>query len=166
MKERYEYEKEHIYHHGSGNDVSGNGLLDHSGGTCAGRAKPGGIPSGHRLRPLEVFSALSGRREGSNPTWYQHSDYYICNSQGKRLEHVDNANGYYAQSPRVISLPPGKYLVKARAKDTLRIDVPVVIKPGEITRVHLDGDWQPLSATPGTKLVEAPAGYPVGWCVD
>jgi hypothetical protein len=115
---------------------------------------------------LEVFSALSGRGEGNNPTWYQHSDYYLCNFHGRRLEHVENAPGYYAQSPRLINLPPGKYIVEARAKDTLRADVPVVIKPGEITRVHLDGNWQPLAETPKTEVVKAPAGYPVGWRVD
>jgi hypothetical protein len=82
---------------------------------------------------LAVFSALSGRAEGDNPIWYQHSDYYICDSHGRRLEHVENSTGHYAQSPRVISLPPGKYIVVARAKDVLKAKVPVVIKPGEIT---------------------------------
>lgn len=26
---------------------------------------------------LQVFSSLVGRAEGENPTWHQHSDYYI-----------------------------------------------------------------------------------------
>jgi hypothetical protein len=115
---------------------------------------------------LEVFSALSRRIEGDNPTWYQHSDYYVCDSRGRRLEHVDNNTGYYDQSPRLINLPPGKYLVKARAIDMVQAEVPVVIKPGEITRVHLDGNWRPLAETPDTSVVKSPAGYPIGWCVN
>jgi hypothetical protein len=115
---------------------------------------------------LEVFSALSERTEGNNPNWYQHSDYYLYDSHGRRLEHVDNNTGHYDQSPRLLNLPPGRYIVEARAKDMLRAEVPVVIKPGEITRVHLDGNWQPPSDTPMPKLVNAPAGYPVGWRVD
>lgn len=126
---------------------------------------PAGIQTTAANGQLAVFSALSGRAEGDNPIWYQHSDYYICDSHGRRLEHVENSTGHYAQSPRVISLPPGKYIVVARAKDVLKAKVPVVIKPGEITRVHLDGNWKPLGEPP-TDVVEAPAGYPVGWRGD
>jgi hypothetical protein len=115
---------------------------------------------------LQVFSALSGRVEGDNPTWYQHSDYYLCDADGRIMKHVDNAIGYYAQDPRLIALPPGKYMVKARAKGVMRAEVPVVIKSGEITRVHLDGKWQPLAQIPKTEVLKAPAGYPVGWPSD
>lgn len=115
---------------------------------------------------LEVFSALSGHSEGNNPTWYRHTDYYICNYQGKRLEHVDDAMGHYSRSPRIITLPSGKYIVKARAKGILRTDVPVVIKPGETTEVHLDGNWQPPAITSAMELVNTPAGYPVGWSAN
>jgi hypothetical protein len=60
-------------------------------------------------------------------------------------------------------LLPGKYIVRARAKGILRVEVPVLIKSVEITRVHLDGNWQPPAEAPKTELVRAPAGYPVGW---
>ena len=112
---------------------------------------------------LEVFSALSGRREGDNPTWYQHTGYYIYSRHGRPLEHVNNTVGYYSQAPSIVALPPGKYIVEARAKDALCMKVPVVIKAGEITRVHLDGDWQPSSGASGKELVRAPGGYPIGW---
>jgi hypothetical protein len=112
---------------------------------------------------LEVFSALTPRMEGTNPTWYQHTDYYVCHPQGQRLQHIANYTGYYALAPRVITLPPGQYLVEARAKNILQVKVPVVIKSGEITRVHLDGNWQPGSGMPKAELVYAPTGYPAGW---
>lgn len=110
---------------------------------------------------LEVYSAFSDRREGNDPTWRQHSSYYIYTAGGRRLQHVVNAPGYYSTMPRLVTLPPGEYIVNARAKDALWTKVPVVIKPNEITRVHLDGNWQPN--VPGVEVVMAPAGYPIGW---
>jgi hypothetical protein len=124
---------------------------------------PAGVQTASTQGQLEVFSALSGRREGNNPTWYQHTDYSVYNYQGKKLEHVWNTTGYYEQTPRTIALPVGKYIVEARANNVLQARVPVLIKPGEITRVHLDGHWQPPSDTPQTEVVRAPGGYPVGW---
>ena len=113
---------------------------------------------------LEVFSALSGHREGENPTWYRRTDYELCNAQGQRLQHVPNFVSHYSQAPQLILLPPGEYIVEARAKGILWVRVPVVIKAGARTSVHLDGAWQP-SAEP-SQLVSAPAGYPVGWRTD
>lgn len=122
---------------------------------------PGNVAFATGKGQLEVFSALSGRSEGNNPTWQQHSDYFIYTAQGMRVKYVMNAPGYYSTVPRLVQLPAGKYIVKARAKDALWTTVPVVIKPGEITRVHLDGKWEPNAQ--GTEVVMAPEGYPVGW---
>ena len=112
---------------------------------------------------LVVYSAWQGRTEGNNPVWHQHSDYVLYDPQGRRLRYVDNTVGNYERTPRVVTLPAGKYFVKAQAEDYLGVKVPVVIEPGRTTRVHLDGDWKPPVATPTTELVSVPAGYPVGW---
>lgn len=112
---------------------------------------------------LQVFSALEGHSEGNDPAWFQHTGYYLYNSHGRLLRHVDNTVGYYARAPRLISLPAGKYLVKAQAKDAFWLEAPVVIKPGQTTDIHLDGDWRLPASTPKADLVSAPAGYPVGW---
>src|SRR5215469_3770861 len=73
---------------------------------------------------LEVFSALTGRTEGDNPTWYQHTDYTIYNQHALAVKRVRNTIGYYAAAPHVINLPPGKYFVKAEAKDCPIVTVP------------------------------------------
>ena len=112
---------------------------------------------------LEVFSALTGRSEGDNPSWYQHSRYLVYNRLGKRLESVGNTVGYYAEMPRLISLPPGDYLVKAQAKGHWWVEVPVKIERGRTTRVHLDAAWQMPPGTSKSELVSIPAGYPIGW---
>lgn len=122
---------------------------------------PAGVAGVTGNGQLEVFSALSGRTAGNDPSWRQHSDYFIFNSQGRRVKHVMNAPGYYSTLPRLVTLRAGDYTVKARAKGALWTSVPVVIKPDEITRVHLDGNWEP--GAPGAEVVMAPEGYPVGW---
>ncbi len=126
---------------------------------------PAGVVSQTRDGQLEVYSDLIVRTEGDNPTWYQHRDYTVYDPQGKPVEHVRNTVGYYARRPSSISLPPGKYLVRAEAKDYLRVEVPVVIKSGQITRVHLDDDWRPTDA-PQTVVVSLPTGNPVGWAAN
>ena len=123
-------------------------------------------PTGPQTRAkrgqLEVFSAMTGVAEGNNPTWYQHSDYEICRPRGEVLKYVMNSPGHYSSGPRLISLPPGEYVVKAEAKDCASVEVPVVIKPGQVTKVHLDDAWRP-SALRKTALVRLPTGNPVGW---
>ena len=122
---------------------------------------PGGVAAATGDGQLEVYSAFSTRSAGIDPTWRQHSSYYIYTASGQRLRYVTNEMGYYSTSPRLVNLPPGKYVVKAPAEGALWTKVPVVIKPGEITHVHLDGNWQPNA--PVAKVVMAPEGYPIGW---
>ena len=84
----------------------------------------------------------------------------------RELERVGNTVGYYARAPRIITLRPGRYVVKTLAKDYVWMEVPVVIEPGRITRVHLDAAWRPPAPASKAELVCAPAGYPVGWRTD
>ena len=124
---------------------------------------PSGLQTKSLNGQLEVFSRLKGHSEGNNPPWYQHADYSIYDPQGNELQHVDNTVGYYATAPRVITLPAGKYLIKAPAKGVFPLEVPVMIESGRLTSVHLDGAWKLPANTPGTQYVNSPSGYPVGW---
>ena len=112
---------------------------------------------------LQVFSSLTGRREGENPTWYQHTDYYVYDAEGKVVKHVANSAGYYAEAPRSLSLSAGRYLVKAQAKDYSWVEVPVTIESGRTTRVHLDDNWKLPAHTSTSELVSMPNGQPAGW---
>jgi len=119
---------------------------------------------------LEVFSALQKCRDGNefdvNPAWYQHTDYTVYNLKRERIKHVFNTVGHYAEAPCLITLPSGEYLVQAQAQGYLRVTVPVVIEPGQTTRVHLDATWKPSTQSPKMQLVSTPSGYPVGWRPD
>jgi hypothetical protein len=120
---------------------------------------------------LQVFSSLAEQSDNQNqaskdPVWYQHADYRIYDLHGKLVKRVDNTIGHYEQAPRRVALPPGKYLVRAPAKDYLQVEVPVTIERGRTTSVHLDDKWQPLAVAPNRELVWMPNGNPVGWRAD
>jgi|SRR5215469_5908544 len=112
---------------------------------------------------LVVYSAMVGRVEGDNPTWYQHTDYYLEGAQ--KSKRVDNTVGHYTQRPRTEHLAPGEYTVRAQAGDGQWVTVPVVIRRGETTVVSLDGSWNPGNGT-GVAVVRMPDGSPVGWRSD
>lgn len=123
---------------------------------------PAGANTHAAAGDLEVYSALLGHSQGNNPTWEQHADYIIYDQNGHRVRYVRNAAGYYSRQPVVVSLPPGKYIVKTEAKDFFRVDVPVVVEAGRTTRIHLDDQWRPGS-TALAQIVTLPSGTPVGW---
>jgi hypothetical protein len=126
---------------------------------------PAALENPAKKGQLEVFSALTPRTEGNNPTWYQHTDYTIYNLHGRTVKHVNNTIGYYSSEPRLINLPPGKYLVKAEAEDYPSVTVPVIIDSGRITKVHLDDAWRPADDRK-TAFITLPAGNPVGWSTN
>jgi hypothetical protein len=116
---------------------------------------------------LEVFSRLARRTDDQNqdstyPVWYQHSDYYICDLQGKILRRVHNVVGHFEETPKLVNLPAGEYLVLAQAKGYYWVKAPVEIKRGQTTTVHLDGGWIAPSYA-GSSLVKLPNGQAVGW---
>jgi hypothetical protein len=76
---------------------------------------------------------------------------------------VFNAAGHYDPDPRILNLPPGRYIVEAQSAPTYWVRVPVTILRGETTRVHLDGNWTPPSYADKTQVVTLPDGKPVGW---
>lgn len=120
------------------------------------------IPSS-RMGYLRVFSEREPIEEGDDPVYYQHTDYKIYDARGKVMRQVGNTNGHFDTSPRAVSLPPGRYTVKARAKDYLSVWVPVIIEPGRTTSVHLDDRWACPTNTPRNEFVFEPTGSPVGW---
>jgi len=112
---------------------------------------------------LLVFSSLVGRSEGNNPTWHQHTSYYIYDLDGRQVKHVHNSIGYYAKAPLPVDLPAGSYLVKAKASGYFWVDVPVTIERGRTTEVHLDDNWQLPVETSDRELVKMPNDNLVGW---
>ena len=89
--------------------------------------------------------------------------------------HLENWSGTWRtalgttpNSPAPELLPAGKYVVQARAKGygNVWIEVPVIIRGGQTTQVHLDNEWMVPADISKTELVRIPNGYPVGWRAD
>jgi hypothetical protein len=118
---------------------------------------------------LQVFSKVVHQYDDQNQGgdgisgWQQHTDYSIYDLHGKPVLHVFNETGHYAETPKQIALPVGKYLVKAQAKDYFWVPVPVEIEAGRTTKVHLDDNWEIPANTSKDVLVRLLSGTPVGW---
>ncbi len=83
---------------------------------------------------------------GKNDFMYEpaHTDYTIYTQDGKVFKYVRNARTDGDAQPARVSLPPGKYTVKARARDYGWVTVPVVIEPGKLTIVNLQRGSNPV----------------------
>ena len=130
---------------------------------------PNGVQTASSMGFLQVLSRERTRSDDQNqagdaePVWHQHTNYRIYDQHGHLVKRVNNASGHYAESAEVVSLPPGKYVVRAPAKDYPWIQVMVKIEAGRTTRVHLDEKWVPPADAAQGEVVIMPDGNPVGW---
>ena len=98
-----------------------------------------------------------------NSFYHPHTDYLVYSTDGRLLKRVSNHQGHEDESPAIVTLKPGQYIVKARAEFFGQTSIPVVIEPNRTTKVILQPGWDPGKAVAGTQLVRMPAGYAVGW---
>lgn len=138
-------------------------------------------PAGHEARGpngrLLVFSRLEAHNDNGSmtaedltgeiltgdPDYYQHTAYVIYNQLGKRIRRIGNTVGHYSEAPREVELTPGNYFVQAEAECYGRVAIPVQIKSGRTTILHLDKRWRPPLSYKEGDLVRLPGGYAVGW---
>jgi hypothetical protein len=106
---------------------------------------------------------------GKNEFLYEpaHTDYTIYTQKGDVFRRVRNARDPNDQAPALVTLPAGSYKVEAEGLscDSSRVNVlmPVVIKPGQATIAHLEGDWNPPGQYQETELATLPCGRIIGW---
>jgi hypothetical protein len=112
---------------------------------------------------LQVFTATDEYELDHDVPYFPHQDYEIYSGTGSRLRRVWNSQSHEDETPAVVTLPAGKYLVKADAELYGFVTVPVVIRPAELTRVILQPGWSPKPAVARSELVRIPQGYYVGW---
>jgi len=96
-----------------------------------------------------------------------HGNYSIYDANGKFIKRVSNAKGMNDASPTQVKLAPGNYLVEAVTEeyDAFRhpVVIPVEIKSGLSTVVHLDGTGRPEPSQANADLVKFPNGEIIGW---
>lgn len=92
-----------------------------------------------------------------------HSGYEIDDADGKLLRRVDNRSGPFYQTPAAVALPPGKYLVKARATNYGVVTVPVIVKESETTTLDLEAtQFRQHKPTDAGQWVRLPGGEVIG----
>jgi hypothetical protein len=106
---------------------------------------------------------------GKNAFLYEpaHSDYTIYTPNGEVFKHVRNARDQNDDTPTVVKLPAGSYKVEAEAvncdANRVKVLMAVVIKPGQPTLAHLEGDWNPMGQFKDTEVAKLPCGRVIGW---
>ena len=112
---------------------------------------------------LQVFTETDEYEWNHDVPYFPHRDYQIYTSDDKRLRRVWNSQSYEDETPTVVDLPAGNYLVKADAEFYGPVTVPVVIRPGQLTKVILQPGWHPGNSVVVSDLVQMPNGYYIGW---
>ncbi len=116
---------------------------------------------------LVVFSAFDSSPHFNRSQYRrQYTNYSVLTADGQQMVRmVHNDSGKLAEGPEKLELPAGKYLVLARANGYGLVRVPVVIRRGQTTTLHLEGSvWWPASTGIGTSNpVRLPHQEIVGW---
>ncbi len=111
---------------------------------------------------LQVFSETDEYTD-DDEYYFPHRDYLIYTTTGKRLRQVWNHHDRFDETPTIVPLPAGQYVVKADADFYGRVTIPVEIRANQTTRVVLQPGWKPTGAFSSSDLVQLPNGYWAGW---
>jgi hypothetical protein len=124
--------------------------------------QPGGLYP-HEGR-LEVYSATEEHFDGDT-AYYPHTDYRVLTRDGSVLKEVRNAISRSDEIPATVTLPSGVYTVVAESETSGIVSMPVVVRTGRTTVLHLerDKDWTPPALARESDLIHLPNGQPIGF---
>jgi hypothetical protein len=110
---------------------------------------------------LVVYTATFAAtlEEGEYPA---HTDYIVGTASDRLIEHVTNRTGSFDKRPATVNLASGEYHVRAQYDRGGFVIIPVAVRAGTTTTIHLDGLLMP-AGTPADPI-RLPNGSPVGWC--
>lgn len=124
-----------------------------------------GSPSNHGT--LLIYSAFRRNPDFNSRDPYrpEYSDYEILTADGNLLQRVHNNSGTMMQDAVPVTLPVGKFQVKARANGYGVVTIPVIIATKQSTVLHLEGGgfWPDESVFNQTNAVRLPDGLIIGW---
>jgi hypothetical protein len=128
-------------------------------GPCGPGAAPGAV-DGH----LMVYSCWDFSRPADYDYDYvMRTPYNVYLPDGQLLQQVQNDSGGFDRDPVSLMLPPGEYAVTSFVTGQGEVRVPVLIRRGQTTVVHLDGRANYLrSQAPLDSLVRLPNGDIIG----
>lgn len=132
-------------------------VLDPVGPPSGGAADFAGVGS------LRVYSGTQTRQVGNFINFYPHTPYSIYSTNGARLRWIENSVANIDEAPALVRLPAGLYTIRAQDDAYGRVTVPIVIKAGETTIVHLEARRLPsYDEPPASNAVRLPNGRIVG----
>jgi hypothetical protein len=85
---------------------------------------------------LKVYSATDEYNDGDH-AYYSHSSYAIYTTDGKLFKSVENHVSPTDESPDLVALPTGRYLMIARSENHGDVSIRVAIKVGRLTVLDL-----------------------------
>jgi hypothetical protein len=139
-----------------------NVVLDTVGPVQTSKPDPASANQG----TLTVYSSIDPNPHFSARDPYRpvYSNYEIYSADGRLLKKVHNNDDTMLQRPVGVGLAPGKYSVEAPANGYGLVTVPVIVKAGQNTILHLEGGAN-FGSHPAndTNLVRLPDGQIVGW---
>jgi hypothetical protein len=133
---------------------------NHSSQRVAEAAREEARPTGY----LQVFTATETRPDGDSTFAYPHTGYTLYDQNGKMVKYIRNHVGRMDGVPTMISVPAGRYRIKAETEGYGDVTFPIEIKPGRVDVVHLERGSEHAHAHHGeSEPVRLPDGQVVGW---
>jgi hypothetical protein len=121
---------------------------------------------------LIVYSATEECPEvvGSDDTYrYPHTGYEIYTSDGHPVKTVRNALSNWDEEPAQVELPEGIYVVRALSQTLGLVNVPVIIRTGRLTELHLERprNWKLVRVNASdAHYVHLPNGQIIGYLAN
>jgi hypothetical protein len=85
-----------------------------------------------------VYSATDESNDG-DLRYYPHSSYVIYTTDGRLVRTVENHVSPSDESPELVALPGGSYVVTARSDRDGDVRIYVGVVPGQLTVLNLEG---------------------------
>lgn len=101
--------------------------------------------------------------EDQGTLYTPHRDYRVLSTSGEVVKRVRNADGYWDETPALVRLRSGTYLIRSRTARGDLATIPVVIERGRTTPVYLEGGSFRASTGHRGAYVELPDGELIGW---
>jgi hypothetical protein len=94
-----------------------------------------------------------------------HTDYTVYRPNRSVFLKVRNSFGPYDENAKTVSLPAGRYTIRAKSEHDGWVLVSILIKPGRLTTVKLaDSIDSPHQRNiPASQAIRTPSGEVVGW---
>lgn len=124
---------------------------------------PAGSQHAEKVGYLRVYTDTEAVNDG-DIYYYPHTPYTVYRTDGSVAAYVDNHTNNNDENVETVTLPAGTYRVKAQSEFDGRVTVPIIIKTGHTTAVHLEkGRESDNESVDPARAVKTASGQVIGW---